>query len=60
METAKSILELAKNATSLWKSMEVEERKEMLNELLSNPVLNAVNIEYKTKRPFEILSPMAS
>ncbi len=60
METAKSILELAKNAKSLWKSMEVEERKELLNELLSNPVLNGVNIEFKIKRPFEILSQMAS
>jgi hypothetical protein len=40
--------------------MEVEERKELLNELLSNPVLNGVNIEFKIKKPFEILSQMAS
>ena len=36
--------------------MDASERKEILNELLSNPVLNGVSIEYKIKRPFEILS----
>ena len=40
METVKSILELATNAKSLWKSRPSHERKELLETLLSNPVLD--------------------
>ena len=59
METAKSILELSTSAKSLWKSRTPLERKELLNDLLSNPVLDGVTLRYEIKKPFRILSEMA-
>jgi hypothetical protein len=59
METAKSILELSISAKSLWKSRSPLERKELLNDLLSNPVLDGATVRYEIKKPFRILSEMA-
>lgn len=58
METAKSILELATNAESLWKTATPQERKEFLEQLLSNPVLNGTTVEYQIRKPFVTLSEM--
>lgn len=58
LESANSILELAKNAKSLWKSQTISERKELLNMVLSNPVLNGVNVEFNLKKPFDVLVEM--
>ena len=58
METVQSILELAKNAKSFWNSEPLEEKKKVLDMILSNPVLDGINIEYDLKKPFEILKEM--
>src|SRR5690606_15467685 len=58
METAKTILELATNAESLWKTATPQERKEFLEQLLSNPVLNGTTVEYQIRKPFVTLSEM--
>ncbi len=58
VETVQSVLELAKNAQSFWNSQSVSERKKVLDMILSNPVLNGLNVEYKLKRPFELLKEM--
>ena len=58
METAKTILELATNAESLWKMASPQERKEFLEQLLSNPVLNGTTVEYQIRKPFVTLSEM--
>lgn len=60
METAKSVLELAKNAKSLWLSRPALERRSILDEILSNPVLDGKTIRYEMKKPFAILTRMAS
>lgn len=39
METVQSILELAKNAKSFWNSQPVDEKKKVLEMILSNPTL---------------------
>lgn len=57
-ETCQSVLELAKNAQSLWNSQSANERKKVLDMILSNPVLNGINIEYNLKKPFAILKEM--
>lgn len=58
METVQSILELAKNAKSFWNSQPVEEKKKVLEMILSNPVLDGINIQYDLKKPFAILKEM--
>ncbi len=59
METAKTVLELAKNAKSLWNDLPAEDRRILLDKLLSNPVLNGLTIEFKVKKPFAVLVQMA-
>lgn len=59
METAQSILELAKEAKSLWLSRPAMERRMFLDKILSNPVLNGANIEFNLRKPFLVLAEMA-
>lgn len=58
IETCKSVLELAKDAKSLWNDQPAIERKKVLDRILSNPVLNGVNVEYTLRKPFAILKEM--
>ena len=58
METAKSIIELAKHAKSLWLSQSPEARRGLLEKLLSNQVLDGPIVRYQLKKPFEILARM--
>lgn len=58
METAKTILELCTSAKSLWEKRTPLERREFLNEILSNPVLDGPTVRYELKKPFRILSEM--
>lgn len=58
--TAKKVLELAKQAKTLWLSRTREERKEFLEKILSNRVLDGLTMRYELKRPFRILAEMAS
>lgn len=59
MEKSESILELATNAKSLWESMSPRDRREFLDKLVSNPVLDGVTVRYEIKKPFAILTQMA-
>ncbi len=58
METAKSVLELGKSAKSLWKESTPEERRNLLDKLLSNPILDGLNIQFNLKKPFAVLVQM--
>lgn len=58
METAKTVLELATSAKSLWKVRSPEERRACLDKVLSNPILNGVSIEFELKKPFAVLVQM--
>ncbi len=59
MESVKSILELATSAKSLWIRKSAQERKEFLNLILSNPILDGVNVRYELKKPFAVLVKMS-
>lgn len=58
LHTAQSILELAKEAKSLWLSRSPTERVEFLKKLLWNPKITGRTIEYQLRKPFAILSEM--
>lgn len=58
METAKTVLELGKSAKSLWKDGAPEERRNLLDKLLSNPILDELNIQFNLKKPFAVLVEM--
>jgi len=57
-ETAQSILELASEAKSLWLSMEPHKRREFLEKVLSNQVLNGKTVEYDLRKPFGTIAKM--
>lgn len=58
METAKTVLELATSAKSLWKSKSPQERREFLDTILSNPILDGLTVRYQLKKPFAVLVKM--
>ncbi len=58
LETAKSILQLATNAESLWKLATPQERRSLLDDLLYNPVLDGVSVRYEIIKPLRTLSEM--
>ena len=58
--TAKKILELAKNAKTLWLTRTREEQRDFLEKILSNRVFDYPCVRYEMKKPFRILSEMAS
>lgn len=57
-QTSDDILELAKSAETLWKERSPLERIELLNDILSNRLLNGVTVEYELKKPFKVLAEM--
>lgn len=59
MESVKSILELATSAKSLWIRKSAQERRDFLNMILSNPVLEGVTVRYELKKPFAVLVKMS-
>lgn len=58
METAQTVLELATSAKSLWKQGTPEERRNILDRLLSNPILDGVSVRFDLKKPFAVLVQM--
>lgn len=58
--TARKILELAKKAPELYLHRSDEERRDFLNKILSNPVLDGVSVRYELKKPFRLVAEMAS
>lgn len=59
-ESAESLIELCRDAKSLWIKRSIWERREFLNCFQSNRRLNGVTIEIEMKKPFQIISEMAS
>jgi len=59
METAKSVLELATNAKTLWNQRSPEERREFLGLILSNQWLEGLTVRFELKKPLQVLSQMA-
>lgn len=59
LETAKSTLELATSAKTLWLMKSPKERREFLEIVLSNQVLNVSSVEYRFRKPFETLVKMS-
>ncbi len=57
-ETVESIIELATNADSLWIHMTTEERRLLLDKLLSNRVLDGVTVRYELIKPLRTLCEM--
>lgn len=60
LTTAKKVLELATSAKTLWMSRTAEEKRDFLEKILSNRVFDAPSVRYEMKKPFRILSEMAS
>ena len=58
--TAKKILELARKAPDLYLRATPQERRDLLAKILSNPVLDGTTVRYELKKPFRIVSEMAS
>lgn len=58
METAKTVLELATSAKSQWKTGTPIERRNFLDKLLSNPILDGLNVRFNLKKPFAVLVEM--
>jgi hypothetical protein len=50
--TASTVLNLAKNALSLFESSDIKEKREILNYLLQNCVANGKNLEYTLRSPY--------
>ncbi len=58
METAKTVLELSTSAKTLWNIRPAEERRVMLDKLLSNPILDGVTVRFTLRKPFAVLVQM--
>ena len=58
--TAKKILELAQKMPELYLRQTPEKRRELLDKILSNPILDGVSVRYELKRPFSLIAKMAS
>lgn len=56
METVKSVLELAISAKSLWNEMTPQERREYLDCVLSNRMLDGVSVRFNLYKPFDVIS----
>jgi site-specific DNA recombinase len=52
------IIELAMNAESLWNSRNAAEKVAMLKRVVSNPVLDGINIRFDLQKPFAVIAKM--
>lgn len=50
------LLELAKNAATLFRGMTGEEKRKLINLVLSNPRIEDANIRYDYKKPFDMFA----
>lgn len=57
-ETAATVVELAKCAKDLYLSRSPLERREFLEKLVSNPILEGASLRYDLKKPFRTLAEM--
>ena len=56
--TAERVLELAKNANSLWKGRTPTERRDFLERLVCNPRLDGRSVQYDLRKPFDVIAKM--
>jgi hypothetical protein len=57
--TAERVLELAKNAKSLWEERSPTEKRDLLEALVSNPTLDGRSVRYDVRKPFDVISKMS-
>ena len=60
LATADRIFELAKRARSLWNQRSPAEERQLLEVVLSNPVLDGATVRWEMKKPFAILAEMTN
>lgn len=58
MASVEKVFQLAINAESLWKSANPKERAEKLKQVVSNPVLDGLTLQYQLQKPFATLAKM--
>jgi site-specific DNA recombinase len=56
LTTAQMILELAKNAKTLWRRQDMNNQIELMDKLLWNSALSDTSTEFNLKKPFKMLS----
>ena len=56
--TAERVLELAKNAKKLWERRTPQERCDLLDKLLCNPVLDGRTVRFDLRKPFDVVAKM--
>jgi DNA invertase Pin-like site-specific DNA recombinase len=57
--TSEMVLELAKNAKTLWNEGTLEEKLAIAKKLCWNPVLEGANLRYDLRKPFATISEMS-
>ncbi len=55
---ADRVFELAKTARSLWEGRTPEQKRELLERLVSNPRLDGRTVRYDLRKPFDVLTKM--
>ncbi len=60
IDRAEKILELAKDAHSLYLSRNGDDRRKLINLVLSNCTLDAGNLRYEYEKPFDLFEKMVS
>jgi site-specific DNA recombinase len=56
--TARQLIELATRAKTLWESQTPRERRALLDDVISNPVLDGRSVRYDLKKPYRLISEM--
>ncbi len=55
-ETAHSIIELCKEAKSLYLSRSCAERADFLKKLVSNPLVSGTSVQFDLRKPFDVMA----
>ena len=55
LSTVSTAFSMAKRAKEIFESSETEEKKQLLNYLLQNPVIKDKKLYFTTKKPFNML-----
>lgn len=58
--TIATVFSMAQRAEELFLSSEVDEKRQLLNFLLQNPVVNGKNLYYTMRKPFDLLLKLDS
>ncbi len=58
LETAESVLELAKSARSLLEARSAPEQRDFLERLVCNPRLDGTTVRFDFRKPFDVLAKM--